>query len=250
MQTSIDIKNYLLALLKIAYEFTATCCPTYEKDPQAELYAEILAHADKTRIDEISVVSNHFMDREFSILAPYVGNNEYRHILLLTEIENKLVCVVKLFDTYGVYIRMSDSSYGKGDTNGIIAINDFKQQKCDIYTIEEVLNRTLHGTRRDYVLSAESQAMVDDILQDSKKQVGFACVAGQNLLFDSGGKQIGTEEYFLLQQDKQSLDDTVITNDGLVSTYHYPENYYYMLMPQKKLIRVDSIKETILVEKI
>lgn len=144
MHTSIDIKNYLLALLKIAYEFTVTQCPAYEMDPKAKQYAQILSNADKNRIDDISILANHFLDRNFKIFEPYIDNNENRHILVLTEIKNQLVGIVKIFDIFGVYFIMSDSSFGKGGTNGVIAINDYKYRRCDVYTFDEVLRKTIH----------------------------------------------------------------------------------------------------------
>lgn len=143
MRTSIDIKNYLLALLKIAYEFTITQCPAYEEDLKAKQYAKILIDADTKRIDKISILSNHFLDHNFKIFEPCIDNNEYRHILLLTEIKNQLVCIVKIFDIFGVYIIMSDSSYGKGGTNGVIAINDYKYRRCDVYTVDEIFRKTI-----------------------------------------------------------------------------------------------------------
>lgn len=252
MQFSIDIKSYLLSLLKIAYEFTIDQLPSYIEDPQARLYADILLCGEKDRVDEISVMANGFMDKKFVILPTYIDNNEHRHLLFLTEVENQLVCVVKLFDVYGVSIRMSDKSYGVGQENGIIAINDFGTRTCDIYTLEEVIQKVIGKTRREFIFDEAGDALINRVINENNYEtVGFACNGdGYNLIFNEFGVPIGTEEQYLLFQDKKSLDHTTMTDEGIVSTYDYPDGYYYCLKPINQLVKIKGLKELITLNKL
>ena len=236
MQFSIDIKSYLLSLLKIAYEFTIDQLPSYIEDSQSRLYADILLNGEKDRVDDIIVLANGFMDKKFVILSMYIDNNEHRHILYLTEVENKLVCVVKLFDVYGVSIRMSDKSYNVGQEKGIIAINDFSTRTCDIYTLEDVIHKVIGKTRREFILDEAGKTLINSVINENNNEtVGFACNKdGYNHIYNELGVPIGTEEQYLLSQDQKSLDHTTTTDEGIVSTYDYPDGYYYCLKPINK----------------
>lgn len=252
MQFSIDIKSYLLSLLKIAYEFTIDQLPSYIEDSQSRLYADILLNGEKDRVDDIIVLANGFMDKKFVILPMYIDNNEHRHILYLTEVENKLVCVVKLFDVYGVSIRMSDKSYNVGQEKGIIVINDFSTRTCDIYTLEDVIHKVIGKTRRGFILDEAGKTLINSVINENNNEtVGFACNKdGYNLIYNELGVPIGTEEQYLLSQDQKSLDHTTTTDEGIVSTYDYPDGYYYCLKPINKLVKIKGLREIIVLNKL
>lgn len=252
MQFSIDIKSYLLSLLKIAYEFTIDQLPSYIEDSQSRLYADILLNGEKDRVDDIIVLANGFMDKKFVILSMYIDNNEHRHILYLTEVENKLVCVVKLFDVYGVSIRMSDKSYNVGQEKGIIAINDFSTRTCDIYTLEDVIHKVIGKTRREFILDEAGKTLINSVINENNNEtVGFACNKdGYNHIYNELGVPIGTEEQYLLSQDQKSLDHTTTTDEGIVSTYDYPDGYYYCLKPINKLVKIRGLREIIVLNKL
>ena len=252
MQFSIDIKSYLLSLLKIAYEFTIDQLPSYIEDSQSRLYADILLNGEKDRVDDIIVLANGFMDKKFVILSMYIDNNEHRHILYLTEVENKLVCVVKLFDVYGVSIRMSDKSYNVGQEKGIIAINDFSTRTCDIYTLEDVIHKVIGKTRREFILDEAGKTLINSVINENNNEtVGFACNKdGYNHIYNELGVPIGTEEQYLLSQDQKSLDHTTTTDEGIVSTYDYPDGYYYCLKPINKLVKIRGLSEIIVLNKL
>lgn len=110
MQTSIDIKNYKIGLLKIAYEFAVDKYPDYYKDPMALLYSEILHNAAIDRLDEVAFEGDGILQSGVEILEDYIDyDNTDRHVLILMNCDGKLYCMVKLFqNTMCQLIRMSD----------------------------------------------------------------------------------------------------------------------------------------------
>lgn len=252
MQFSIDIKAYILSLLKIAYEFTVDRCSAYLDDPMAKLYAEILLSGNVERVDEINVLANHFLDRNFKILPQFIDNNTHRHLLMLTEIDGSLVCVIKLFDVYGISIMMSNQSYGFDGSKSVVAINDFDMHACDICTLEDIIPKLISETRREYAFDEVGKGFMDSALKKSGAgNVGFACnERGENVIFNCLGIPIDTEEQYLLRQDTTRNDNTEVIENGFVSTYPYPLGYYYLIRPADVLVRVLSIKETTYVRKI
>lgn len=101
MQFTIDIKNYKIGLLKIAYEFAADRIEGYIDDPISKLYASILHEGNPDRLDEVFFEGDAINNASLNIMESIIDNsNTNRHILLLANIHNKLYCIVKLFDKF------------------------------------------------------------------------------------------------------------------------------------------------------
>lgn len=72
MQVQIDLKNYKIGLLKIAYEFAVDKVPEYYEDPKATLYAEILRDASLERLDEVSFIGDGLFHTANKPLEEYI----------------------------------------------------------------------------------------------------------------------------------------------------------------------------------
>lgn len=136
MQVQIDLKNYKIGLLKIAYEFAVDKVSEYYNDSKARLYAEILHDGSIERLDEVGFVGDGLLNNDIKPLEEYIDyNNTDRHILMLLNIQGKLYCLVKLFDkAFCQMICMSDKTYGE-EGLVMLAINDFVKHECKFYEI-------------------------------------------------------------------------------------------------------------------
>ena len=243
MQFTIDIKNYKIGLLKIAYEFAADRIEGYIDDPIAKLYASILHEGNPDRLDEVFFEGDAINNASLNIMESIIDNsNTNRHILLLANIHNKLYCIVKLFDKFCQMIRMSDSSYGE-DGLVLLAINDFVNHKCDFYSPTDLIRVTNYSEFTTFKLNDEDQAYLDSLLRINKEGIGFACNKDQdNILFDSKGIPICTESILLLTLERLNLIKEESHTSGKISaTYKIPLGYYYLCMPDKKLLMVKEI---------
>ena len=241
MQFTIDIKSYKLGLLKIAYEFTADKIKGYTDDPIAKLYANILHDGNPDRLNEAFFVGDAITNANLNILESIIDNSKTdRHILLLTNLHNKLYCIVKLFDKFCQMIRMSDSSYGE---NGLVllAINDFVSHKCDFYSPTELIKATNYSELTIFKLRDEDQAYLE--AQISKEGIGFACTKDHdNILYDCKGNPVCTESTLLLILEKLNLIKSESYTLGKISaTYTTPFGYHYLCMPEGKLLMVKEI---------
>ena len=248
---SIDVKSYILSLLKIAYEFTVDRCSSYFDDPMANLYSEILLSGDASRVDEINVLANYLLDKKFQILPQIIDNSAHRHILMLTEIKGQLVCQIKLFDVYGISILMSNQSYGFEGQKSIVAINDFEKHTCDIFSLEEIIPKLVIESQRQYTLDEVGRNMVDSAMKESGNGiVGFACnERNENVIFNCIGVPLDTEDSYMMRQDAIRNANADISEDGFVCTYTYPKGFYYLLRPMNILIRILGVKETLHISK-
>lgn len=210
IQSSINIADVSLAMLKIAYEFTACMLPEYIHDAEAKKISEILLSADSKRLDEIQISANVFEDVFQPILSNYIDfSKDTRHYILLMNIENKLCCFVKLFNLFCVPIVMSNQLY-KDINQPIIAINDFAEKDFNIFSIEELLQ--IITTKTNYVVKFVEP--FDTELQQIVNPFGISCNLNNqhNLCYNLLGKYIGTDYELMAKMPEESVEQQVEEN--------------------------------------
>jgi hypothetical protein len=124
----VDISNFKMALLKIAYEFTIDNIPNYIHDAEAVKISNVLHSCDCKRLDEITFYGNGLYiegnDVVDDILGDYIDcKKETRHITLLMSFRQSTICFVRIANIFCVGIRMSEQIYKEADPF-IIGIND------------------------------------------------------------------------------------------------------------------------------
>lgn len=241
MQFLIDTKSYKIGLLKIAYEFAVDQIEEYLEDPLSKLYASILQEGNPSRIDEVILNGDAIINAKFKILESVVDNsNTNRHLLLLFNYNNKLYCLVKLFDKFCQSIKMSDKFY-EMEGGGIVAINDFEKCRCDIFNLRQLIQLTYFTEYTTFKLRDKDQEYLDLLM--NKEGVGFVCNKDHdNILFNCNGIPICTENNLLLALEKLNLiKKENFTETGISVTYTIPYGHHYLCMPGKKLLMVKEI---------
>ena len=248
IESVIDLKNFKIGLLKIAYELCVESFPQYEYDELGQLYAEILRSAAIDRLDEVKFVGDGFHDPLEPILSQFIDySNKKRHIVILFNNEGHLCCLVKLFDSFSQFIQMSESPY-LAENDMRFYFNDFAKHGSETFTLQDLLAKVSEENTTSYYFDQNGMALMEKLSKEG--DVGFhANQAGDNLVFDQDGKAIMTESML-----KNSLSDGMNTeyevNDGLsVVTYHLPNGLYFMVSPSESLIQVVVIKETTKIHK-
>lgn len=241
MQTSIDIKNYKIGLLKIAYEFAVDKYPDYYKDPMALLYSEILHNAAIDRLDEVAFEGDGILQSDVKILEDYIDyGNADRHVLILINYDDKLYCMVKLFqNTMCQLIRMSDKKYG--NTNLIVALNDFVKHECKFYNEHELIKQCIRSENVGLKFSSETEKQIQ-AGSSQPHQVNLACnMKKEYLFFDANDNCICTQKQ--LVELLESTGNAVVSKDGnkQISKYNIPDGYFLKIMPSGKLVKPESI---------
>ena len=249
MQNVVDLKNYKIALLKIAYEICVELFPDYENDPLGHQYADILYsvaydHEDALeRLDEVRFMGNGFEDPLKPMLSQFIDyENKKRHIIAVFNNDGHLCCMVKLFDTFCMIIEMSDSPYlDKG--NMTLYFNDFSKHGYEQLTLSELVNQLSEEQMRGYKFDAQGNALLDTLCETS--EVGFhANKYGDNLVFNSDGEVIMTEEMLRSNLTDDRITDSELSDSKFTTTYHIPSGMYFKVSPTDNLIQLVEIIET------
>lgn len=124
----IDVADFKMALLKIAYEFTIDNIPNYIHDEEAIKISKVLYSCDCKRLNEITFYGNGLYvegnDVVDNILGDYVDcKKETKHIALLLSFRQSTICFVKIANVFCIGVRMSEQIYKEAEAF-IIGVND------------------------------------------------------------------------------------------------------------------------------
>lgn len=237
MRFSIDISAFRLAMLKIAYEFTANIIPDYVDDVHARLIADTLLDADQQRLDKIGVGANAFANDLFQdILGNYVDfTKDTRHYLFLINLDHRLYCFVKLFNLFCVPVMMSERPYSECDET-IIAINDFATHDFDVFTLGELIQHVQIEIKSGIKLQEPYQTQL--LAWHSPQFYGDR--TGHNLCFDLSGHCIGIDIDVMKMMPEEQIE-TLLEDSCSRIIYHCNGNICIALAPVGWLLPIDEM---------
>lgn len=241
MKINLDLKNYKIGLLKIAYEFAVDKIPEYYNDKKARVYSEILHSANLNRLDEVEFEGDGIICATSKPLEEYIDySNTDRHILMLLNIDGKLYCLVKLFEkTFCQMIRMSDKAYGD---EGLImlAVNDYNKKECKFYSQQELIEACPINVQTIYQFSKEADKIIK--AEEGTNEIGLACnMYNSNILYNKEHIPICTQENLIENLENQGCFNTEKAESKITTTYPITDELYLCMMPSDKLLRIEKL---------
>lgn len=196
-------------------------------------------------MDEVVFEGEGLLNAEQTLLDDFIDYGKTnRHILMLANINDKLYCMVKLFqNTMCQFIRMSDNEYGE---NGLvlIALNDFEKRECKFYNEIELIQKCIKNELVSLKFSEGTAKLIQEEIQSAitPDQVGFSCnMNNDNLFFDNKGSAICTQGQLIASLEMVGGVEHVDNVTKLISKYHIPDGYFLKLIPSGKLIKPNDI---------
>ena len=232
---TIDLQDYKIALLKIAYEFTVDRIPEYYNDPTARLYADILHKGNLEKIDEIKFLNDPLTNPQDSLIDYFFDSTiNHRHILILFNANGHLYSCIKLYNLFCATIQMSDKSYEENEL--AVLINDFSLRNAIYYNSEDFAIATQKSSI-SYTLHKDAQEQLD---HENKDANFLKDSAGNNILFDANFNIINTDcllESITLNGSTKDIED----KHSYTTHYELPEGFFYYLIPSRQLLEVKTI---------
>ena len=240
IQTAIDISHFRMGILKIAYEFTACLIPDYLSDAESKRIASILYDADLNRLDEVQFGNAFAEDVLPKIFGEVIDfTNIKRHYLFLTNIEGKMYCFVKLFNTFCIGIKLSEREYELAGQQ-IIVINDFGKSTFDLYTLEELITLSQQFENVGATFSDLWNKRIQEL--SSVTTVGFYYDGtGHNLCYDINHNLIGNL-YEYLKTVPHDYGDVEYKEGKVVSTIPINSDIYFLMAPTNEYVPVETLK--------
>lgn len=170
VKLNIDLEDFRIGLLKIAYEFAVDSIPDYYKDLDATRISESLL---SSHIEEEFFVSNGFMDENIEKLLYTLDLKSDKHYLVLLDTKKGLLCIIYLANNLTIIIRLSKKRYSKIP---IIGINDLKNKTFYKINLLQLFNKVYYPT--EYFLlvrKVKNPILVNqqDFIYNNKKEIAF-----------------------------------------------------------------------------
>lgn len=242
----IDIHDFKIALLKIAYEFAVDKIPEYFDDEQAAVISNVLFKADFINLTKkVKFLGNGF-DRDvlqaFDHLIELDGNNHY---LILVDSPFGLVCFINLFNSFFSGIMLSDRADYLGHpiygSQLIVGKNDLSNHSFKTYDIEELMLQLYSKPELRFMYHFPDDNAAQEYLNMEKNDAfGFYMEDDKMPLYDVNGSVMYKDiEEKLLISPRISLGDTI--ND-ITHQYILNERLFIRLLPSNQLYEIVSVR--------
>lgn len=243
-QMMIDLKDFRIGLLKIAYEFAVDTIEKYFNDPQAIIISEILFKADLKKMEKEVTFYGSGHDKEvlkpLSHLINFENNNHY---LVLMQVDSiGLICQVNLFNCFSIAIKLSNSSDYLND-GIIIGVNDISKATFEKLTIDDLVRRTYSPVeyRFQYWLPNETELFKFVELQRNEG-FDFFKQNGQIPFFDKNGNILYPNIDIKLKQSQlEHVSKGDVYND-IITEIILDEELFIKLCPSMDLYQVVSVQ--------
>jgi len=236
--------EFILGMLKIAYEFTCDCIPEYEYSEGGQLLSRILIEANPESLDKVVVISmkiaEEMMRRVWDPLIDFSSTTD-RHYLFLDQSQDGIYCIVNLFNEICIGFLMDTTR--KYQTGGYVYINDILGKCCEKLSMEDLVTKVLSNSggytfefsRKQYKGSQKLKHLNRDGRGLGKTLDGYV------LLLDSKGDILGSVPDYL-GQIKEDDKKSVITSGYMITRYFLPKGVFVQQESSKELIPIDRIE--------
>lgn len=244
IKSMVDINDFKLALLKIAYEFTIDILPDYLNDPQAIVISSVIKNND-FKYNGITFIGDGFTQeifRPFSHLFEF--ENKTKHYLFLHDFPGVgLICGVNIFNVFNIYIVMSKSNY-MAEEQFIVGVNNIPEKSFCMYSTKEVVNLIFDKKQIQFQYYFDTQEDLDTFQKEqSDSDFSFFEVDGNVPLFDNNGVILYNDISDKIRSGNlfQIPYGDCINEVG--DRYVFNEKLYVKIMPSNRLIQIVSAIE-------
>lgn len=141
-KVEVDIHDFKMAMLKIAYEFAVDKVPAYFDDASAKTISNVLFNADfKNLTKKVKFLGSGFDEKVLQPFKHLIDFKNDNHYLMLTSFRGGFLCIINLFSSFSIGILLSSTPY-KLEGDVIIGKNDIVNCTFDTFTMTQLVDAT------------------------------------------------------------------------------------------------------------
>lgn len=236
-----DLHDFNLDLLKMAYEFTCDSIKNYENDPIARHIADILYNYDPKRLDELKMTNHKMDDWIDNVFGDYIDfSSDDRHYLFLICREERAACIVRLFNKICTGFVMSESKdvsfwYSR------VLINDTTKHEYANFTLKKLIEDISGPAEISFEFDRKRYKGGLNLKKIPCGQEYFYHDSrGEVLLFNEERMPIANVAEYTERMQEQRIAGGVAS--GYQTTYYFPtERLYVMLEGEKEFVPIERI---------
>jgi len=241
---SIDIRDFRIGLLKIAYEFAVDSLPEYYLDDQAILISKSLYAGNLENLDGnyfIGTGLEHEIKESLSFLLDFSSKKHY--LFLINVKDHGLICIIYLYNTFSIGIKLSDSkNVLKG--NWLLGVNDIEKKKFTKLTAEDTINQAYSDPKLRFQYYFETQREFYDF-HNLEKSDNFEFYRENDSIpvYNREGKMICSN----ISKKMKSLELMAFgvgePKEELINEVEFQEELFIKILPANKLFRITAARE-------
>lgn len=241
---SVDLADFKIGLLKIAYEFSVDTVEGYFSDPSAIEISKILKNAEYDSVENFVSIGSGFDHEIFDGMRDYLDLESKKHYLVIVGSQARgLVCLVHLHGMFSVGVYLSNSPYP--DNLAVIGVNDIEQKSFRKIFAEQLLQEIFAPPelRFQYYFPTEYAAQEFLDLQASEKFGFHTTETGTTPVFDRQGKLLNSDLYSIMKESEHLMTTEAMAEGGIAHTFPIQDELFIKIVPSKKLVQVVAIRE-------
>ena len=240
MEHELDVRNFKIGLLKIAYEFAVDQLPEYFEDQKAKDISKVLLHADYEKA-ETFVLGSGFERDMLEPLKCIFDFDSNKHYLILMSRDHGLLCYIKLSNLFEIIVDLSDKTYL--EDNLLFCINDLDNKEVKIGDLLTENNEIYSPMQYHFKHFSRNKSFVEEFVQ-MKQGIDFQFykIHNQLPLFDKNGNivynHIDEKIEQMMNYNKIEIMDNCTDKEIYIDL---DEELYLKLLPMNQLIGIASI---------
>ncbi len=239
MQMKIDLHNFKLGLLKIAYEYSVDQIPKYFDDPQALLISKILLNADfENFYEKVVSYGSGFTKETMAGLEHLIDLHNNNHYLILQDTEQfGLLCFVNLFNQFHIAFKMTEN-FGFLDEGMLVGKNDIDAHTWQVLKTSELIDEiyTPEDWRYGYVFKDEAEQQM--FLKDQDLP-NFHC--NENV-YNKHGQLIFNGLEDLIKIPDLKMEKVGDTKNAMITILHFEDELFHHFKHVDKFYQFSSVK--------
>ena len=241
MEHKLDVRDFKIGLLKIAYEFAVDKLPEYFVDQKAKDISNALLNADYGTA-ETFVLGSGFEKDIIEPLKCIFDFDSNKHYLILMSSNNGLLCYIKLSNLFEIIVHLSDKTYL--ENNLLFCINDLDNKEVKIGDLLTNINQIYSPMEYHFKHFSQSKNFVEKF-DNMRYGIDFKFFKINNNLplFDRYGNIVYNHidekiEQMMNSGKVKTMDDCIHKEYDI----DLDEELYLKIVPMDKLIGIASIK--------
>lgn len=240
---SIDLAEFKIGLLKIAYEFSVDTVDGYFTDPSAIEVSKILKTADYDSVEKFVSIGTGFDHKLFDGMRDYLDFESKKHYLIIVGSQTHgLVCLIHLHGMFSVGVCLSKLPYP--DNLAVIGVNDIHGKTFRKVYPEQLLQEIYAPPelRFQYYFPTEN-SLREFLSLQSAENFDFCRTATSYPVFDRSGNCLDSDLYETMKASEHLVTSESLDAGGIAHTFPIQSELFIKIMPSEKLVQVIAVRE-------
>lgn len=240
---SIDLAEFKIGLLKIAYEFAVDTVKEYFSDASALEISRVLKNADYDSVEKFVSIGHGFDHKLFDGMREYLDFESKKHYLIIVGSKTcGLICLVHLHGMFSIGVSLSSSPYP--DDLAVIGVNDIEGKTFRKVYPEQLIQEIYAPPELRFQYYFPSESALKEFLDlQSDADFDFHRAETGFPVFNRLGNPLDFDLYEKMKASEHLVTSEALEGGGIAHTIPLQEEVFIKVMPSGRLVQIIAVRE-------